>query len=81
MTKRFDIQQASKSRFEFAFNSAFSLATIRNKKMFCKRLETDRNRFNMQYNWNISVENYHTHLANIVDLTLNLWYETRGTTE
>ena len=81
MIKRFNIQQASKSRFEFAFSSAFTLATIRNLNMFYKRLEADRNRFNMQYNWNISVENYHTHLANVIELTASLWHETLGTTE
>ena len=73
MIKRFKIQQASKSRFEFAFYSAFRLANINNEDLFFKRLETDRNTFNMQYNWNLSVENYHTHLTNILDLTADLW--------
>ena len=75
MIKRFKIQQASKSRFEFAFYSAFRLANINNEDLFFKRLETDRNTFNMQYNWNLSVENYHTHLTNILDLTADLWCE------
>ena len=73
MIKHFQIQQASKSRFEFAFYSAFRLANINNEDLFFKRLETDRNTFNMQYNWNLSVENYHTHLTNILDLTADLW--------
>ena len=81
MIKRFDIQEDSKSQFEFAFSSAFRLATIRNKNKFYERLEADRFKFNMLYHWKMSIDDYHTHLASVIELTLDLWHETAGTTE
>ena len=81
MIKRFDIHEDSKYRFEFAFSSAFRLATIRNKNTFYERLEADRFKFNMLHNRKMSIDEYHTHLANVIELTSDLWRENVGTTE
>ena len=66
MIERFNITHSSKARLEFALNSAFGLATLRNITMFYKRLEMDKDKFNMQFNWNMSLEDYHAHLVNIL---------------
>ena len=66
MIERFNITHSSKARLEFALNSAFGLATLQNITMFYKRLEMDKDKFNMQFNWNMSVEDFHAHLVNIL---------------
>ena len=66
MIERFNIARSSKARLEFALNSAFGLATLQNITMFYKRLEMHKDKFNMQFNWNMSLEDYHAHLVNIL---------------
>ena len=66
MIERFNITHSSKARLEFALNSAFGLATLQNITMFYKRLEMDKDKFNMQFNWNMSLEDYYAHLVNIL---------------
>ena len=73
MIERFNITHTSKARLEFALNSAFGLATLQNITMFYKRLEMDKDKFNMQFNWNMSLEDYHAHLVNILFISQSLW--------
>ena len=75
MIERFNITHYSKASFEFALNNAFGLAILQNITMFYKRLEMDKDKFNMQFNWDLSVEEYHAHLTNVLDHTSYLWAE------
>ena len=78
MIERFNIPQYSKARFEFAINSAFGLSILQNITTFFKKLETEKDKFNMHFNWNMSIEDYHAHLVNILDHTSDLWFESTG---
>ena len=80
MVQQFNITHTSKTRLEFAINSAFKLANLKNVAMFYKRLETDKDIFNMQFNWSMSLEDYHAHLVNILFISQFLWHEIRSMT-
>ena len=76
--ERFNITHYSKARFEFALNSAYGLAILQNITMFYKRLEMDKDKFNMQFNWDMSTEDYHAHLVNILEQTTHMWFEVQS---
>ena len=78
MIESFNITHYSKVRFEFALSSAFGLAILQNITMFYKILEMDKDKFNMQFNWDMSTEDYDAHLVNILDHTADLWLEVTG---
>lgn len=69
----FEIPHASQCRLEYAFKSALNLAILKNITIFHKRLEMDKDMFNRQFNWEMSVEDYHAHLVNIIELSTELW--------
>ena len=73
MIEHFNITHSHKTRLEFALNSASRLAFLQNITMFYKRLEMDKDKFNMQFNWNMSLEEYHAHLVNILFISQLLW--------
>ena len=77
MIKRFNITHYSKARYEFALNSAFSLTRSKNITIFFERLEMDKDRFNMQFNWDMSTEDYHAHLVNIIDHSTEAWVDSQ----
>ena len=77
MIKRFNITHYSKARYEFALNSAFSLTRSKNITRFFERLEMDKDRFNMQFNWDMSTEDYHAHLVNIIDHSTEAWVDSQ----
>ena len=80
MVERFKITHTSKTRLEFAINSAFKLANLKNITMFYKRLEMDKDIFNMQFNWSMSLEDYHAYLVNILFISQFLWREIKSMT-
>ena len=80
LIRRFNIPDSSKLRFESAFRSTFDLAIQNNMYLFYKRLETDTEKFNMEFNWDFSVDEYHAHLRNILELTSDLWNGSVGMT-
>ena len=81
MIKHFDIPHASKSCFEYAFRNTFRLTLISDIKIFYTELHMSKHIFNMKYNWDMSEEDYHAHLVNIIELTSEICHEASKTTE
>ena len=81
MIKHFDIPHASKDCFEHAFRTAFRLTLIPDITIFYTELSLCNNMSNHKYNWDMSDEDYHAHLVNIIELTSEICHEAFKTTE
>ena len=81
MIKHFHIPHASKPCFEDAFNFAFTLALQHQIDHFYMQLHMKAYSFNQKYQCDLSVEEFHAHLVNIIDLTSDLWNKAFETTE
>ena len=79
--KHLDIPHASQPCFEFAFRSAFTITLGSDITIPYTELHLCNNTLKVKYKWDISAEDFHAHLFNIIELTSDLWHEAPETTE
>ena len=81
MIKRFDITHSNICSFEKACQTAFGLALEQDITVFYNSLYMAHTIFRNRFNCDMSVENYHAHLVNILDLASYIWHKDFETAE
>ena len=81
MIKRFDITHSNICSFEKACQTAFALALEQDITVFYNSLYMAHTIFRNRFNCDMSVENYHAHLVNILDLASYIWRKDFETAE
>ena len=74
MIKYYYIPEYKISIFSFLFGSAYSLSLHDSLPTFNERLKKDRDKFNLYYSRDLSLEEYHAYLCNMLEISSDLFH-------